>query len=102
VSESRQSDVTAAGKLRKGWNRERSAMPKKTKISGRTSKKTRSKKQNGSWRHKTFEEIAAEQGIDPTKTLENVLGKGANLWSSDKEFDEFLAILREAKSQRRN
>jgi uncharacterized protein (DUF2384 family) len=38
---------------------------------------------------KSFEELAAEQGVRPTK-LEDILGKGADLWRSDQEFEQFV------------
>jgi hypothetical protein len=33
--------------------------------------------------------LAAEQGVKPTK-LEDILGKGADLWASDQEFERFV------------
>ena len=38
---------------------------------------------------KSIEELAAEQGIRPTR-LEDILGKGADLWKSDREFEQFV------------
>ena len=38
---------------------------------------------------RSIEETAAEQGVKPTK-LEDILGKGADLWESDKEFERFV------------
>jgi uncharacterized protein (DUF2384 family) len=38
---------------------------------------------------KSIEELAAEQGIKPTR-LEDILGKGADLWDSDREFEQFV------------
>jgi uncharacterized protein (DUF2384 family) len=38
---------------------------------------------------KSIEELAAEQGIRPTR-LEDILGKGADLWKSDQEFEQFV------------
>jgi hypothetical protein len=95
--------ATQTKELRNDLVREGVVMAKKPKTNGRVRKsKPRSKKNNDYWRRKTFEEIAAEQGVDPTKTLENLLGKGADWWASDEEFEEFLAILRKAKTQGRN
>jgi uncharacterized protein (DUF2384 family) len=49
----------------------------------------------------TLEEIIAEQnGGRPTR-VEDILGKGADLWDSDEEFEEFLAILKAAKASGR-
>ncbi|MFZ0960283.1 MAG: hypothetical protein WAO35_05210 [Terriglobia bacterium] len=38
---------------------------------------------------RSIEALAAEQGVKPTK-LEDILGKGANLWESDQEFERFV------------
>ena len=38
---------------------------------------------------KSSEELAAEQGIRPTR-LEDILGKGADLWESDLELEQFV------------
>jgi uncharacterized protein (DUF2384 family) len=54
------------------------------------------------WKPRTLEQIIAEQnGGRPTR-LEDILGKGADLWDSDEEFEEFLAILKTAKASTRN
>ena len=41
--------------------------------------------------------IAAEQGTLGKSTLENLVGKGKNLWDSDEDLDRFLADLRARK-----
>lgn len=38
---------------------------------------------------RSIEALAAEQGVKPTK-LEDILGKGADLWESDQEFERFV------------
>jgi hypothetical protein len=38
---------------------------------------------------KSIEELAEEQRIRPTR-LEDILGKGADLWKSDREFEQFV------------
>ncbi len=38
---------------------------------------------------KSIEELAAEQGIRPTR-LQDILGKGADLWDSDLELEQFV------------
>jgi hypothetical protein len=38
---------------------------------------------------KSIEELAAEQGLKPTM-LEDILGKGADLWESNQEFERFV------------
>ena len=49
------------------------------------------------WKTKSLEELAAEQGVRPVKRLEQVLGKGAELWTDDAELDAFLGALRERR-----
>ncbi|MGD0093208.1 MAG: hypothetical protein ABSE73_25115 [Planctomycetota bacterium] len=39
---------------------------------------------------KPIEQLAAEQGVKPAK-WEEIVGLGADLWKSDKEFEEFVA-----------
>jgi hypothetical protein len=38
---------------------------------------------------RSIEDLAAEQGVKPTK-LKDILGKGADLWESDREFERFV------------
>ncbi len=38
---------------------------------------------------KSIEELAAEQGVKPAR-LEDILGKGADLWEGDREFERFV------------
>ena len=38
---------------------------------------------------KSIEQLAAMQGIRPTR-LEDILGKGADLWKSEEEFEKFV------------
>jgi len=38
---------------------------------------------------KSIEQLAAEQGVKPTR-LEDILGKGADLWKSDQELERFV------------
>ncbi|MGA3326115.1 MAG: hypothetical protein ABSF45_16720 [Terriglobia bacterium] len=50
---------------------------------------TRGKSATGFPESRSIEELAAEQGVKPTK-LEDILGKGADLWESDQEFERFV------------
>lgn len=43
----------------------------------------------GARARKSIEQLAAEQGVKPT-TLEDILGKGADLWKNDQEFEHFV------------
>lgn len=38
---------------------------------------------------RSIEDLAAEQGVKPTK-LEDILGKGADLWESDQALERFV------------
>ena len=40
-------------------------------------------------RRRSIEELAAEQGVNPTR-LDDILGKGADLWASDLELEQFV------------
>jgi hypothetical protein len=51
------------------------------------------------WETKSIEDLAAEQGVRPINQLEEVLGKGANLWKDDSDLDEFLAGIRERRQK---
>lgn len=39
--------------------------------------------------HKSIEELAREQGVNPAR-LDDILGKGADLWDSDLELERFV------------
>ena len=53
------------------------------------------------WRQPTLDELAKAQGIKPINRLEDVLGKGADLWESDEDFDAFLAAIRASRGKER-
>jgi len=40
-------------------------------------------------RRKSIEELAAEQGVRPTR-LDDIVGRGADLWESDLELERFV------------
>lgn len=42
------------------------------------------------WQDKTLEQLATEQSVSPIRQLEDVLGKGAELWETDEAFNGFL------------
>ena len=50
---------------------------------------TGAKPATGFSEQRSIEALAAEQGVKPTK-LEDILGKGADLWESDQEFEGFV------------
>ena len=54
------------------------------------------------WREKSIEELAAEQGVRPVERIEDILGRGADLWDSDEDFEQFLKGIYERRRQDRN
>jgi hypothetical protein len=42
------------------------------------------------WRKKELAELVEAQGVRPVARLEDLLGKGAELWDSDENFERFL------------
>jgi uncharacterized protein (DUF2384 family) len=78
---------TAASK-----NRGQKAAPRGTptssfKVGGISNKKQRTAKSFSA--RKSIEELAAEQGTAPTR-LEDIWGKGADLWGSDEDLERFV------------
>ena len=53
------------------------------------------------WQRKTLEELASEQGVEPISRLEDILGKGAALWSTDTEFETFIADIQSRRKEDR-
>ena len=49
------------------------------------------------WQAKSLDELAEEQGVRPVERMEDVFGRGASLWDSDEEFEEFLAGIEERR-----
>ncbi len=46
---------------------------------------------------KSFEELAAQQGVRIPQNLDQLLGAGSQLWDNDADFDEFLCWLNDDK-----
>ncbi len=42
------------------------------------------------WQDKSLEQLASEQSVQAIGRLEDVLGKGSDLWADDEDFDQFL------------
>jgi len=51
------------------------------------------------WEEKSLEQMAAEQGEEPLSALEDVLGKGADLWEDDEDFAAFLTAVAGGKAE---
>jgi hypothetical protein len=43
------------------------------------------------WQEKSLEQLAAEQNVAPIQRLEDLLGKGSDLWTDEDDFEAFLA-----------
>jgi uncharacterized protein (DUF2384 family) len=48
---------------------------------------------------KSIEQLAAEQGVKLEGQLEGILGAGADLWTSDEEFEEFVRGIYERRKE---
>jgi hypothetical protein len=55
-----------------------------------TTGRTGVKSPAGFSQRKSIAELAAEQGVRLEGQLERIMGGGANLWASDKEFEGFV------------
>jgi hypothetical protein len=42
------------------------------------------------WQEKSIDQLAEEQGVRPVERLDDVLGRHADLWGSDDEFERFV------------
>lgn len=51
----------------------------------------------GSWRVKTLDELAREQGVAFPQDKQAMLGAGADLWDSEEDFEAFLAGIYERR-----
>lgn len=49
---------------------------------------------------RSLDERIAEQGVAQTATFEHLLGRGAELWLDDAEFDAFLHHLRAIRQEK--
>jgi hypothetical protein len=51
----------------------------------------------GSERPRSLDELIAEQGVKPLERFEDLFGAGADLWSDEAEFEQFLESIRESR-----
>jgi hypothetical protein len=54
------------------------------------------------WHPESAEEVAAGQGITQPQSLDRLTGAAADLWESDEEFEEFLALMCGARPERKS
>lgn len=46
------------------------------------------------WQEKSLEQLAAEQNVSPVQRLEDLWGKGSDLWIDEDDFEAFLAAIK--------
>lgn len=49
------------------------------------------------WRAATLEDLARHQGVKPVERLEDVAGRGDDLWDDDADCDRFVDAIRERR-----
>ncbi len=49
------------------------------------------------WQEKSIDQLAEEQGVRPVERLEDILGRHADLWGSDEEFEAFVSGIYERR-----
>ncbi|MBM4044107.1 MAG: hypothetical protein FJ279_03255 [Planctomycetes bacterium] len=52
------------------------------------------------WQEKSLTQLVAEQGVPPVQRLEDVWGKGAELWTDEEDFEAFLAATKGVQGRR--
>ena len=55
--------------------------------------------ENDFWHKPTAEELAEEQGVEPPRDLDELIGQGSDLWESDEELDTFVAGIYQRRAQ---
>lgn len=76
-----------APRRRRSGSKRSGSAPEKASISAGADRGLR---QGASWRERSVEELAAEQGVGPVERFEDVWGRHADLWESDDEFERFV------------
>lgn len=54
---------------------------------------------NDFWHEKTIEELAREQHLEQQLPVEQLIGQGRELWSSDEELNKFLDAIHERRHE---
>lgn len=54
------------------------------------------------WRSEAVAELAKQQGIKLPVDVDDLIGKGRDLWKSDAEFEEFVSGIYERRRQGRH
>lgn len=52
------------------------------------------------WQEKSIDQLAEEQGVRPVERLEDILGRGADLWDDDEDFEAFLRNVERGRQDR--
>ena len=57
--------------------------------------------QEGSWQDSTLAELASQQNVRPIQRLEEILGKGKDLWKDEAEFESFVQDIYQRRKEDR-
>ena len=52
------------------------------------------------WQEKSIDRLAEEQGVRPVERLEDIWGRGMDLWDDDEDFEEFLRSVERGRQDR--
>jgi hypothetical protein len=56
----------------------------------------------GFWRHKSLDELAAEQGVQPIENFSQFLDEVGDFWPEEENVEEFIAWLRQSRREGRD
>ena len=54
-----------------------------------------------SWQDTTLAELASNQTVQPIQRLEEILGKGKDLWKDEEEFENFVQGIYQRRKENR-
>lgn len=54
---------------------------------------------SGFWRHKSLDELIAEQGVQPIDDFQGFLDEIGDVWPQEESVDEFIAWLRQLRRE---
>jgi hypothetical protein len=56
----------------------------------------------GFWQHKSVEELAAQQGVQPIEDFQRFLDEIGDVWPEEESADDFIAWLRRSRREERD
>jgi hypothetical protein len=51
------------------------------------------------WQEKSLEQLAREQGLAQQRPVDQLIGRGRDLWDSDSQLEQFLADIHERRHE---